>query len=139
MHHQKEPIGTGALLLILLTAGSPFLAAQAQPVTRTSFESSTPEGYTAVTLATGGRVWGGPAKYTNDSDTGSVAYMLLGTLKGCDFANAETDRGSKVYVRTLELGRFSLRVPGGLPQDKQLLDDVLDRPADDAYPVLRRE
>ncbi len=71
------------------------------------FESSTPEGYAAVTLATSGSVWGGPAKYTNDSGTGAVAYMLLGTLKGCEFANAEADRESKVYVRRLELGRFS--------------------------------
>ena len=95
------------MLLILLAAGPPFLAAQTQPVTRTMFESSTPGGYTAVTLATSGRVWGGPAKYTNDSGTGAVAYMLLGTLKGCEFANAEADRASKVYVRRLELGRFS--------------------------------
>ena len=107
MHRQKKPVRTGAMLLILLAAGPPFLAAQTQPVTRTMFESSTPEGYAAVTLATSGTVWGGPSKYTNDSATGAVAYMLLGTLKGCEFANAETDRGSKVYVRTRELGRFS--------------------------------
>ena len=107
MHRQTKPVRTGAMLLILLAAGPPFLAAQTQPVTRTMFESSTPEGYAAVTLATSGTVWGGPAKYTNDSATGAVAYMLLGTLKGCEFANAETDRGSKVYVRTRELGRFS--------------------------------
>ena len=32
------------------------------------------------------------------------AYMLLGELKGCDFANAELDRGSKVYIKTQRLG-----------------------------------
>ena len=107
MHRQKKPVGTGALLLILLAAGPPFLAAQTQAVTRTTFESSTPEGYAAVTLATSGRVWGVPAKYTSDSDEGAVAYMLLGMLKGCEFANAATDRGSKVYVRTRALGTLS--------------------------------
>ena len=75
--------------------------------TRTSFESSTPEGYTAVTLATGGRVWGVPARYTSDSDPGTVAYMLLGELKGCDFANAEADRRSKVYIKTQSLGTLN--------------------------------
>ena len=107
MHRQKKPVGTGALLLILLAAGPPFLAAQTQAVTRTTFESSTPEGYAAVTLATSGRVWGVPAKYTSDSDEGAVAYILLGMLKGCEFANAATDRGSKVYVRTRALGTLS--------------------------------
>ena len=33
--------------------------------------------------------------------------MLLGTLKGCSFANSETDRGSRVYVKTEQLGRLS--------------------------------
>ena len=107
MHRQKKPVGTGALLLILLAAGSPFLTAQAQPVTRTSFESSAPEGYTAVTLATGGRVWGIPARHTSDSDSGTVAYMLSGELKGCDFANAEADRQSKVYIKTQSLGTLT--------------------------------
>ncbi len=110
MHHQKKPIGIGAMLLILLAAGPPFLAAQTQPVTRTIFESSTREGYTAVTPATSGRVWGGPAKYTNDADTGAVAYMLLGTLKGCEFANAETDRGSKVCVSGLTISKYGRRL-----------------------------
>ena len=107
MHRQKKPVGTGALLLILLAAGSPFLTAQAQPVTRTSFESSAPEGYTAVTLATGGRVWGVPARCTSDSDSGTVAYMLLGELKGCDLANAEADRQSKVYIKAQSLGTLT--------------------------------
>lgn len=108
MHRRGKAVGTGIALLFLLGASDPpFLGAQDQLVTRGSFESSAPEGYTAVTLATSGRVWGGPAKYTNDSETGAVAYMLLGTLKGCEFANAETDRDSKVYVKTRELGRLS--------------------------------
>ena len=76
-------------------------------ITRTSFESSTPEGYTAVTLATGGVVWGVPARYTSDSAPGTVAYMLLGELKGCDFANAEADRRSKVYIKTQSLGTLN--------------------------------
>ena len=76
-------------------------------ITRTSFESSTPEGYTAVTLATGGVVWGVPARYTSDSDPGTVVYMLLGELKGCDFANAEADRRSKVYIKTQSLGTLN--------------------------------
>ena len=30
--------------------------------------------------------------------------MLLGTIKGCNFANGEADRNSNVYVRAQELG-----------------------------------
>ena len=70
------------------------------------FESSTPSGYTAVTLSDSGRVWGVPTRYTNDSDPGTVAYLLLGKLKGCDFANAEADRESTVYIKTQSLGRL---------------------------------
>ena len=75
--------------------------------TRTAFESSTPSGYTRITLDDGGRVWGVPTKYTADSNTGTVAYMVLGGLKECAFANAEADRQSKVYVKTQSLGRLS--------------------------------
>ena len=75
--------------------------------TRMAFESSTPSGYTRITLRDNGRVWGIPSKYTTDSDYGTVAYMLLGRLKGCNFANAETDRQSKVYIKTQPLGRLS--------------------------------
>ena len=75
--------------------------------TRTAFESSTPSGYTRITLDDGGRVWGVPTKYTTDSNTGTVAYMVLGGLKECAFANAEADRQSKVYVKTQSLGRLS--------------------------------
>ena len=75
-------------------------------VTREEFESSTPSGYTAVTLSDQGRIWGVPTRYTNDSDPGTVAYMALGRLKGCDFANAEADRESTVYIKTQSLGRL---------------------------------
>ena len=92
------------MLLILLPANPLLLAAETQPVTRTSSESSTQEGYTAVTLATSGQVWGIPAGYTSDSDVGTVAYMLLGELQGCDFANVEADWQSKVYAKTQSLG-----------------------------------
>ena len=76
------------------------------PTTRMEFESSTPSGYTAVTLSDTGRIWGVPTRYTNDSDPGTVAYMLLGKLKACDFANAEADRQSTVYIKTQSLGRL---------------------------------
>ena len=33
--------------------------------------------------------------------------MLLGTLRGCSFANSETDRSSRVYVKTEQTGRLS--------------------------------
>ena len=33
--------------------------------------------------------------------------MLLGELKGCDFANAEADRRSKVYIKTQSLGTLN--------------------------------
>ena len=74
--------------------------------TRMAFESSTPAGYTSVTLSDEGTIWGVPTKYTSDSDAGTMAYMLLGRLKGCGFANAEADRQSKVYIRTESLGRL---------------------------------
>ena len=108
MPRRGRPAGTEVLILTLLAAAaSPFLAAQTQPATRTSFESSAPEGYTAVTLSTGGRVWGVPERYTSDSDPGTVAYMLLGALKGCDFADAEARRRSKVYITRQSLGTLS--------------------------------
>ena len=77
-----------------------------EAVTRREFESSTPSDYTAVTLSDKGRIWGVPTRYTNDSDPGTVAYMVLGRLKGCDFANAEADRQSTVYIKTQSLGRL---------------------------------
>ena len=76
-------------------------------VSRTEFEATTPTGYASVTLAEGGSVWGVPEKYTSDSSRGTVAYMLLGTNKGCSFANAEADRAGTVYVKTESLGSLS--------------------------------
>ena len=74
---------------------------------RIAFESSTPAGYTRVTLTDNGIVWGVPTKYTTDSDGGTVAYMVLGKLKGCSFATAEAARQSKVYIKTQDLGSQS--------------------------------
>ena len=59
---------------------------------RTIFESSVLSGYTWVILSDEGRVFGGPTKYTTNSDYGKVAYMLLAQLKGCNFARAELAR-----------------------------------------------
>ena len=77
-----------------------------ETATREEFESSTPSGYTAVTLNDNGRIWGVPTRYTNDSDAGTMAYMLLGKLKGCEFVNAEADRQSTAYIKTQSLGRL---------------------------------
>ena len=74
---------------------------------RTPFESSTPAGYARVTLSDRGTVYGVPTKYTSDSHPGTVAYMLLAKLKGCDFASAELSRRSKVYIKTQALGELS--------------------------------
>ena len=79
----------------------------ASTVSRTEFETSTPTGYAVVTLGDSGSVWGVPEKYTSDSSSGTVAYMLLGTMKGCTFANAEADRSSRAYIKTQELGTLS--------------------------------
>ena len=73
-------------------------------VSRTSFEASTPGCYTRVSLKDSGRVWGVPTKFTDDSSLNSVAYMLLGQLKGCSFAGKELERSSKVYVAWEQLG-----------------------------------
>ena len=77
------------------------------PTDRERFEDDTPPGYTAVALSDDGRVWGSPTKYTTDSDPGAVAYMLLGKLMGCNFANLEADRQSTVHIRVEQLGRLS--------------------------------
>ena len=79
----------------------------ATSASRASFEASTPSGYTAVELRDNGSVWGVPEKFTSDSNLGTVAYMLLGTLRGCSFVNSETDRSSRVYVKTEQTGRHS--------------------------------
>ena len=75
--------------------------------TREEFEGSTPTGWTTVALSDDGSVWGVPEKHTSDSASGTVAYMLLGTERGCTFVNAEADRSSRVHVKTEELGRLS--------------------------------
>ena len=77
------------------------------PTDRARFEDDTPPGYTAVALSDDGRVWGNPTKYTTDSDPGAVAYMLLGKLMGCGFANLEADRQSTVHIRVEQLRRLS--------------------------------
>ncbi|MDE0400353.1 MAG: lamin tail domain-containing protein, partial [Candidatus Poribacteria bacterium] len=71
---------------------------------RVAFESSTPPGYTRVTLNDSGTVWGVPTKFTTDSTVGKVTYMLLAKLEGCDFASTELSRRSKVYIKTEALG-----------------------------------
>ena len=71
---------------------------------RWEFESFPPPRYNAVTVVDSGNVWGVPSSYTDDSHHGVIAYMLLGTIKGCNFANGEADRSSIVYVRAQELG-----------------------------------
>ena len=76
------------------------------PDDRTTFESSTPPGYTRVTLRKTGTVWGIPTKYTTDSDVGTVAYMVLAKLLGCNFADAEANRHSIVYIKRESLGRL---------------------------------
>ena len=77
------------------------------PTSRDEFNSHTPAGYTGVDLRDSGRVWGRPERFTSDSSVGTVAYMLLGTLAGCNFADAEADRSSKVYIKTQSLGRLT--------------------------------
>ncbi len=71
---------------------------------RIAFESSTPSGYTRVTLRKTGTVWGIPTKYTTDSDVGTVAYMVIAKLVGCHFADAEVNRPSIVYIKRQNLG-----------------------------------
>ena len=79
----------------------------ADGISRRQFEASTPPGYVQVTLNDRGTVWGVPDRFTTDSSLGDVAYMLLGRLKGCGFANEELDRASIVYVKGDRLGRLS--------------------------------
>ena len=73
---------------------------------RRSFEASTPSDYTQVTLTDRGTVWGTPERFTTDSSLGAVAYMLLGSVKGCSFASEELSRSISVYVQWEELGRL---------------------------------
>ena len=75
-------------------------------MSRRSFEASTPPGYTRVTLTDRGTVWGTPERFTTDSSLGAVAYMLLGSVRGCSFANEELKRSSIVYTKGERLGRL---------------------------------
>ena len=75
--------------------------------TRTTFEATTPPGYTRVTLTDTGSVWGIPTQYTTDSNVGAVAYMVLAKLTDCNFADAEVDRRSIVYIKRQSLGQFN--------------------------------
>ena len=76
-------------------------------MSRKPFEASTPSGYTRVSLTDRGRVWGTPDRFTTDSSLGAVAYMLLGTMKGCSFADEELNRSSVVYAKIERLGDLS--------------------------------
>ena len=73
---------------------------------RRSFEASTPSDYTEVALTDRGTVWGTPQRFTTDSSLGAVAYMLLGSVRGCSFASEELSRSSSVYLQWEELGRL---------------------------------
>ena len=92
---------------ITVTINVTDIAEQPAAVDRTAFESSTPSGYTEVTLSKTGTVWGVPTQYASGSDVGTLAFIVLGTLKGCSFANAEADRPSKVYIKTQDLGQLN--------------------------------
>ena len=82
-----------------------------QPVdslmSRASFETSGPPDYIGVAVTDRGTVWGTPERFTADSSLGAVAYMLLGRLMGCGFADGESDHSGIVYVKLEELGRLS--------------------------------
>ncbi|MDE0652929.1 MAG: hypothetical protein OXI26_04715, partial [bacterium] len=73
-------------------------------ISQVDFEASAPEGYAPVTVWDFGLVWGTPARFTDDSDPGLVAYMLLGDAGGCSVADAHAERGATAYVRTAPLG-----------------------------------
>ena len=73
-------------------------------ISRADFEAAGPEGYVAVTVRESGALWGTPARYTSDSSTGAVAYLLLGEAGGCSVADSQAARGATAYVRTAELG-----------------------------------
>ena len=93
----------------LNSLGRPFCVVPAPlpPTPRESFESSTPAGYTRVTLTLSDRVWGVPARHRLSYRSGTLAYMLMGSLKGCAFADAEAGRASKVFIKVERLGYVS--------------------------------
>ena len=104
----RDGVGNETDLTLTFVAVKPPGATNNEPTlttdARIAFEFSAPSGYTRVTLSDKGPMWGVPTKYTSDSDAGTVAYMVLGRLKGCSFADAEADRQSKVYIKTQALG-----------------------------------
>ena len=89
------------------TAATPTPTPTESDMFRRSFEASTPSGYTRVSLTDKKKVWGIPERFTSDSSLGAVAYMLLGSVKGCSFADEELDRSSIVYAKGERLGLLS--------------------------------
>ena len=79
----------------------------ASDTSREAFDASRPSGYTRIPLTDRGTVWGIPERFTSDSSLGAIAYMLLGGVNGCVFANEELDRSSIVYAKVGRLGRLS--------------------------------
>ena len=91
----------------VVPAATPTPTPTESDMSRRSFEASTPSGYTRVSLTDKKKVWGIPERFTSDSSLGAVAYMLLGSVKGCSLADEELDRSSIVYVKGERLGRLS--------------------------------
>ena len=91
----------------VVPAATPTPTPTESDMSRRSFEASTPSGYIRVSLTDKEKVWGIPERFTSDSSLGAVAYMLLGSVKGCNFADEELDRSSIVYVKGERLGRLS--------------------------------
>ena len=105
---------------------------------RETFEASKRSGYTRIPLTDRGTVWGIPERFTTDSSLGAVAYMLLGSVKGCDFANAELDRSGIVYAKMEPLGRLSsYKAKKGCRKTSDDWEHGLERPEDHASAVLR--
>ena len=100
------------------------------PPSRETFESAAPPGYTRITLGISDRVWGGPAKHHDVSRDGAVAYMLLGSLKGCAFADAEAGRASRVFVKEERLGHLA-------GYASQRVCRITSRPWPGVWPALR--
>ena len=91
----------------VVPAATPTPTPTESDMSRRSFEASTPSGYTRVSLTDKKKVWGIPERFTSDSSLGAVAYMLLGSVKGCSFADEELDRSSIVYAKGERLGLLS--------------------------------
>ena len=91
----------------VVPAATPTPTPTESDMARRSFEASTPSGYIRVSLTDKEKVWGIPERFTSDSSLGAVAYMLLGSVKGCSFADEELDRSSIVYAKGERLGLLS--------------------------------